>query len=126
MLEQLLAETQPSGESVLEQPFPEGLHPREGTYPREVCEELQPMGRSQVGEVPEGLSPMGEIHAGEVEVCESFSEEKNAADRACNEPTDHNPHSLSPCTSAGRMQRKFEMKLRDWLKGLDYISNYQW
>lgn len=106
MLEQLLAETQPSGESVLEQPFPEGLHPREGTYPREVCEELQPMGRSQVGEVPEGLSPMGEIHAGEVEVCESFSEEKNAADRACRLTTTPTPSPPAPLQGGCRENLK--------------------
>jgi len=34
---------------MLKQPVPKGLHPVEGTHTGVVCEELQPVGRTQVG-----------------------------------------------------------------------------
>lgn len=42
--------------TMLEQSAPGRLHPMEGAHVGTVCEELQPMGRTQVREVCEGLS----------------------------------------------------------------------
>jgi len=39
---------------MLEQSFPEGLHPVEGTHAGAVHEELQPVGRTHLGEVHGG------------------------------------------------------------------------
>lgn len=93
MLE-LLAEMRPSGESVLEKPFPEGLHPREGIHHRGVCE-LQPMGRPQVGEVNGRLSPMGETPCLEKGKSVSPPSEEKMW-QIQHELTDHNLRSLSP------------------------------
>lgn len=47
------------GDSTLEQPLPEGLHPMESTHTGAICEKLQPVGRIHVGEACEGLFPVG-------------------------------------------------------------------
>jgi len=44
----------------LEPSVPEGLYAVVGTHAGAVCEELQPMGKTQVGAVHEGLYPKKE------------------------------------------------------------------
>lgn len=41
----------PCRETMLEQPFPEEMHLVVGICARAVCEELQPVGRTNIGEV---------------------------------------------------------------------------
>jgi len=57
---------------MLEQPVPEGLHPKGRTHAGAVHEELQPVGRTHIGEV-ENCLPSEGPHAGAGAECEEAS-----------------------------------------------------
>lgn len=111
----------------LELSIPEGLHPMERTH---MGAELQPVGWTHMGEVSWRTVFCGSDLTLEQRKCEESSLWGRRSDRVW--WTDHNPNSLSHCTSHGKEVEKSGVKLtlgrrERWegkvLSGLDFISH---